>query len=96
MALIRRLPTVLGAHNLPARLVALLERLQVHFKYLDEQIAQIESELIRQLSEDERSRRLLEIPVIGPITASSRAIELGDARQFDCARQFAASIGLVP
>jgi transposase len=96
MAIIRRLPAVLATHDLPPRLVALLERLQAHFKYLDEQIAQIESELIRQLREDERSQRLLEIPGIGPITASVLATELGDAHQFACARQFAASIGLVP
>lgn len=96
MAVIRRLPAVLAAHDLPSRLVGLLERLQAHFKYLDEQIGQIESELTRQLREDERSQRLLEIPGIGPITASVLASELGDARQFASARQFAASVGLVP
>ncbi|MPW15756.1 IS110 family transposase [Paraburkholderia sp. CNPSo 3157] len=95
-AVIRRLPGVLAAYDLPPQLVALLERLQAHFKYLDEQVRQIESELIRQLREDERSQRLLEIPGIGPITASVLATELGDVRQFACARQFAASIGLVP
>ena len=96
MAVIRRLPAVLAAHDLPPRLVALLERLQAHFKYLDEQIGEIEDELIRQLKQDERSQRLLEIPGIGPITASVLATELGDAHQFADARQFAASIGLVP
>ena len=95
-AIIRRLPAALAAHDLPPRLIALLERLHAHFKYLDEQIGQIESELMRQLREDERSQRLLEIPGIGPVTASVLATELGDARQFTCARQFAASIGLVP
>ncbi|MDR3100645.1 MAG: IS110 family transposase [Paraburkholderia sp.] len=96
MAVIRRLAAVLVAHDLPPRLIALLEHLQVHFKYLDEQIGEIEGELMRQLRDDERSQRLLEIPGIGPITASVLATELGDARQFACARQFAASIGLVP
>lgn len=50
----------------------------------------------QQLAEDERSQRLLEIPGVGPITASVLAVELGDAHQFANARQFAASIGLVP
>jgi len=95
-AIIRRLPAVLAEHELPPRLVALLERLQTHFKYLDEQIAQIERELCQQLREDERSQRLLEIPGIGPITASVLMTELGDAQQFGSARQFAASAGLVP
>lgn len=65
-AVIGRLPAVLAEHDLPPRLIALLERLQVHFKYLDEQIAEIERELTLQLREDERSQRLLEIPGIGP------------------------------
>ncbi|KOF53112.1 transposase [Achromobacter sp. DMS1] len=95
-AIIRHLPAVLAGHELPPRLVALLERLQTHFKYLDEQIAQIERELCQQLREDERSQRLLEIPGIGPITASVLMTELGDAQQFGSARQFAASVGLVP
>ena len=46
MAVIRRLPAVLEAQSLPPRLVAVLERLQAHFKYLDEQIGQIERELL--------------------------------------------------
>lgn len=95
-AIVRRLPAVLAEHELPLRLVALLERLQMHFKYLDDQIGQIERELCQQLREDDRSQRLLEIPGIGPITASVLMTELGDAQQFGSARQFAASVGLVP
>ena len=95
-AIVRRLPAVLAEHELPPRLVTLLERLQAHFKYLDEQTGQIERELCQQLREDERSQRLLEIPGIGPITASVLMTELGDAQQFGSARQFAASVGLVP
>lgn len=83
---------MLAEHELPPRLVVLLERLQTHFKYLDEQIGQIE----RELRQDERSQRLREIPGIGPITASVLMTELGDAQQFGSARQFAASVGLVP
>ncbi|MPW11827.1 IS110 family transposase [Paraburkholderia sp. CNPSo 3155] len=96
IAVIRRLPAILAAHDLPPRLIALLERLQAHFKYLDEQVSAVERELMQQLREDERSQRLLEIPGIGPVTASVLATELGDAGQFASARQFAASIGLVP
>lgn len=96
MAVIRRLPAVLAAHELPPRLIGLLERLQAHFKYLDGQVGEVEHELMRQLREDERGQRLLAIPGIGAVTASVLATELGDARQFASARQFAASIGLVP
>lgn len=97
-ATIKRLPALLAEHEgeLPPRLIVLLERLRDHYKYLDEQIKAVERELAQQLAEDERSQRLLEIPGIGPITASVLAVELGDAQQFANARQFAASIGLVP
>ena len=95
-AVIRRLPSVLAEQTLPARLVALLERLHIHFKYLDEQIADIEKELDLQLQDDDLGQRLLSIPGVGPITASVLAAEVGDGKQYRCGRDFAASIGLVP
>ena len=95
-AVIRRLPSVLAEQALPARLVALLERLHNHFKYLDEQIADIEKELDRQLQDDDLGQRLMSIPGVGPITASVLAAEVGDGKQYRCGRDFAASIGLVP
>ena len=95
-AVIRRLPSGLEEQTLPARLVALLERLHIHFKYLDEQIADIEKELDRQLQDDDLGQRLLSIPGVGPITASVLAAEVGDGKQYRCGRDFAASIGLVP
>ena len=97
-AIIKHLPALLAEREaeLPPRLITLIERLRAHVKYLDEQIKSVERELTQQLAEDERSQRLLEIPGVGPITASVLAVELGDAHQFADARQFAASIGLVP
>jgi transposase len=95
-AVIRRLPSVLAEQALPARLMALLERLHSHFKYLDEQIADIEKELGRQLQGDDLGQRLMSIPGVGPITASVLAAEVGDGKQYRCGRDFAASIGLVP
>ena len=58
-AIIKRLPAVLAEHEvaLPPRLIAVIERLRAHFKYLDEQIKAVESELAQQLAEDERSQR---------------------------------------
>lgn len=97
-AIIPRLPAVLAEHEdgLPPRLVGILERLRDHHKYLSGQIHELERDLVQQLKEDERSQRLLEIPGVGPITASVLAVELSDARHYDDARQFAASVGLVP
>lgn len=93
-AAIRRLPSVLPEHPLPARLIAVLNRLYAHYKYLDEQIAEVEKEL--QLQEDDLGQRLMAVPGVGPITASRLSAELGDGKQYGCGRDFAASVGLVP
>jgi transposase len=95
-AVVKRLALVLAEHQLPARLIAILERLHEHFKYLTEQIADIEKKMQRQLSEDALGQRLLTIPGVGPITASLLASELGDGKQYRCSRDFAAAVGLVP
>ena len=57
-----RLPTVLDHETLPPRLVALVVRLRAHVHYLEEQIRQVEQDLTASLREDDKSRRLLEIP----------------------------------
>jgi transposase len=95
-ATIKRLPSVLAEERLPARLMIVLERLHAHFKYLDEQIADIEKDLTRQVTEDDLGRRLMTVPGIGPITASVLASEVGDGKHYRHGRDFAASVGLVP
>ncbi|MBJ9698571.1 IS110 family RNA-guided transposase, partial [Burkholderia cenocepacia] len=95
-AVITRLPAVLAEHSLPPRLIAILERLHAHFKYLSEQISEIDKEMTRQLADDDLGQRLLTIPGVGTVTASVLAAEMGDGKQYGCSRDFAASIGLVP
>lgn len=93
---LKRLPTIIAQHSLPPRLVMMLERLHAHYKYLDGQIADLDKELARQLSDDDLGQRLLTIPGVGPITASVLSSEVGDGKQYRNSRDFAASIGLVP
>jgi transposase len=93
---IKRLPAVLSEHLLPPRLVVTLERLHAHFKYLSEQIGEVDDELARELADNELGQRLLSIPGVGPITASVLAAEMGDGKQYSSSRDFAASVGLVP
>jgi transposase len=95
-AVVKRLPSVLAEHPLPPRLVSILEQLHAHFKYLSEQIRDIEKEIERQLADDPIGQRLLTIPGVGPVTASLLASELGDGKQYRCSRDFSASVGLVP
>lgn len=95
-AAIKRLPSILTEHSLPTRLVTVLERLHAHWRYLDEQIGDIDKDISAQLADDDLGQRLLSIPGMGPITASVLAAELGDGKQYGSSRDFAASIGLVP
>jgi transposase len=78
-AVIARLTAVLAEHSLPPRLVMILERLHAHFKYLDEQVTEVDKEMTRQLADDDLGQRLLTIPGVGPVTASVLAAEMGDA-----------------
>ncbi|MEA3125817.1 MAG: hypothetical protein QOD67_2836, partial [Caballeronia sp.] len=87
---------MLAEQALPPHLVVLLERLHAHFKYLSEQIGEIDKDLARQLADDDLGLRLLTIPGVGPVTASLLTAEMGDGKQYGCSRDLAASIGLVP
>lgn len=96
-AVIKRLPALLAEHeDLPPQLIAVLERLHEHFKYLDGQIAEVEKQLSHQAHEDDLGHRLMTLPGVGPITASALSAEMGDGHQFATSRDFAASLGLVP
>lgn len=95
-ATLRRLPDALAMHDLPLRLAQMIHRLHEHYRYLDQEVADIERDLTAQLREDENATRLLSIPGIGTITASLLASEIGNVAQFAGGRNFAASIGLVP
>jgi transposase len=96
LAVMQRLSSVLAEHQLPVRLTMLLQRLHDHFVYLDKQVKELDKELAGQLADDDLGSRLLSVPGVGPITASLLAVEMGDGRQYDCSRDFAASVGLVP
>ncbi|MGF6666317.1 transposase [Paraburkholderia atlantica] len=52
-----RLPELLNYHSLPPRLVAILERLHEHFKYLQQQIDEIDREVMQQLADDDVGQR---------------------------------------
>jgi transposase len=96
LTMMTRLPSVLTEHELPGQLVQLLQRLQAHFSYLNEQIKALDKELVSQLAADDLGSRLLSMPCVGPITASLLAVVMGDGQQYGGSRDFAASLGLVP
>jgi transposase len=64
-------------------------RLQVEF-------AKIEAKLMTWHKHNELSRRLAEVPGIGPIGASLSVMKVSDPQAFRCGRDFSAWIGLTP
>ena len=90
----RRVPELL--ERLPALAARAIRDLHAHLRLLDERVLDYERELERLARADERSRRALELYGVGAITASAVVATVGNARDFDNGRQFAAWLGLVP
>lgn len=94
----KRLPEILedGENNLPGSFRELLDRLGNHLKELDRQVGELEVQIQGWHRQNEASKKLAQIPGIGPITASALVASIGDAKSFDNGRQLAAWLGLVP
>lgn len=63
---------------------------------MSRQAAEIEAQIQAWHRQSDLSRKLEQIPGIGPITASALVATIGDAKNFDNGRQVAAWLGLVP
>lgn len=94
----KRLPAILedGENELPGGFRQLLDRLGGHLRELDRQVDELEVQIYSWHREHEASRKLEQIPGIGPLTASALVATIGDAKSFKDARQLAAWLGLVP
>ena len=94
----KRLPEILedGEKELPGVFRLLLQRLGEHLKELDRQVGELEVQIQSWHRENDLSRKLAQIPGIGPITASALVATIGDAKNFENGRQLAAWLGLVP
>jgi transposase len=97
-SIVRRLPEILedGQNDLPGTFRHLLQRLGEHLKELDRQVAELDLQIQRWHQETAASRKLAEIPGIGPLTASALVASIGNATSFENGRQLAAWLGLVP
>jgi transposase len=96
--IVKRLPEILedGESDLPGAFRQLLDRLGDHLKELDRQVGELEVQIQSWHRDSEASRKLAQIPGIGPITASALVASIGDAKSFENGRQLAAWLGLVP
>jgi transposase len=97
-AIAKHIPEILedGENDLPGTMRNLIERLTANLKEMDRQAKELEAQIQRWHRENAASRKLAEIPGLGPITASAIVATVGDAREFANGRQLAAWMGLVP
>ena len=75
---------------MPGAFRLLLERLRAHLKVLDTQVGELDVQIQLWHRQSEASKKLAQIPGIGPITAGALVASIGDARNFDNGRQLAA------
>lgn len=94
----RQVPELIedGTNELPGSFRLLIQRLLDHLKELDRQADEIGAQIEAWHRDNELSRKLAQVPGIGPITASALAATVGNARSFSSGRQLAAWLGLVP
>jgi transposase len=82
--------------KLPALASLAVSDLLQHISTLDERVRFYEQQLRQHAATDERARRVQQLEGVGPISASAVVATVGEAREFDSGRQFAAWLGLVP
>ena len=83
-----------ASNELPGAFRLLIERLLDHFKEVDRQVSELEAQIKISQRNSEVSRKLEQIPGIGPIIALTILAEGGDLRRFAHHRQFLKYCGL--
>jgi transposase len=94
----QRVPELLedASNELPVTFRQLIDRLTRHLKDLDQQALELEREILAWHRSSELSRKLEEIPGIGPLAATALVASIADAKSFANGRQVSAWLGLVP
>jgi len=83
-----------GDDDVPPVLLSALRLLVRQIDQLATAIFILEKQIVARAREDETMRRLTTIPGVGPLTAHAIVTAIGDGKQFDSARDFAACCGL--
>ena len=83
-------------NGLSADFRLLLEGLQQELKILDERVAELDKRINTLAHTHEDAKRLLQIPGVGPLTATAIISAIGDGKQFKRGRELAAWLGLTP
>jgi transposase len=85
-----------ATNELPGVARQALQRAHLHWLEIECQLTWCDEQVSLHAQRDERARRLLAIPGIGPVTASALVASVGDFTQFKSASQFGCWLGLVP
>lgn len=82
--------------NLSALIIDAVREQLRRIEVLSQDIAKIEKKLLLWKKQNETSKKLMEIPGVGLLTATAAVATLGNAQAFKSGREFAAFLGLVP
>jgi transposase len=85
-----------GEIGVPECVLTALRPLGAQIEALDATIGAIDEEIEAIVKSDEKARRLMTIPGVGPITASAIVSTVPDMSGFSNGREFAAFLGLTP
>jgi transposase len=92
------LPGILAApaDALSSRMARIIEDLAADWRWLDERIERLSTEIEFLARNDVGCARLMSIPGIGPVISSAMVAAIGTGDAFSKGRDFAAWLGLVP
>ena len=92
------LPSILAAPSevLSPRMARIIEDLAADWRWLDERIERLSSEIELLARNDAGCERLMSVPGIGPVISSAMVAAIGAGDAFSKGRDFAAWLGLVP
>lgn len=94
----RHLPQLLEIESsgLTVKSRRLFSQLQDELLAFDEKIKNLDNEVQSCADEDQRVERIMQIPGVGPLTATAILASVGDPTQFANGRQLSGWLGLVP
>lgn len=95
-SVLQHIEITIAGEDVPGDLKEALREIADYVRQLSERIDRLEGRIRRAQQDDEVASRLIEIPGVGPLTASAFAASVEDAGSFQSARRFASWLGLTP
>lgn len=94
----KQLPSILedADNNLTPLSRELLNERYAQLVQLDDAIKQQDRRMNRLCTDNDTAKRFLEVPGVGPMTATIIASDIGDGKRYASSRDYAASLGIVP